>query len=152
MEFGGALKNVVAIAAGAATGLDLGANAVAAIMTRGLAEMTRLAVAAGADPLTLQGLAGVGDLAATCFSPLSRNRRLGELLATGRSVADALAEIGDAVEGAAKAPVVVDLAARHSVDMPIAEQVALVLAGRRTVAEAMTELLQRALKPEAHGT
>lgn len=151
VEFGGALKNVIAIAAGAAAGLELGANAVAAIMTRGLAEMTRLAVAAGADPLTLQGLAGVGDLAATCFSPLSRNRRLGELLARGSGVTDALDAIGEAVEGVATAPVVVELAARHGVDMPIAEQVVLVLAGRRTVREAMAELLQRALKPEVQG-
>lgn len=151
VELGGALKNVIAIAAGAASGLELGANAVAAIMTRGLAEMTRLAVAAGADPMTLQGLAGVGDLAATCFSPLSRNRRLGELLARGSTVPEALAEIGEAVEGAATAPVVSELAAQYGVDMPIAAQVAMVLAGERSVPRAMEELLQRTLKPEVHG-
>src|SRR5690606_34922112 len=85
VELAGALKNVVAIAAGAADGLGMGANTIAAIVTRGLAEMTRLGIAMGAHPLTFQGLAGVGDLAATCFSPLSRNRRLGQELARGAS-------------------------------------------------------------------
>ena len=149
VELGGALKNVVAIAAGAAWGLEFGANAVATIMTRGLAEMTRLGVALGAKPLTFQGLAGVGDLAATCFSPLSRNRRLGELLARGLSPAAALAAIGEAVEGAATAPVALQLARRASVEMPIAEQVVAVLEGRCSVAASMRDLLSRPLGAEA---
>jgi glycerol-3-phosphate dehydrogenase (NAD(P)+) len=149
VELGGALKNVIAIAAGAAWGYNFGANAVATIMTRGLAEMTRLGVALGADAFTFQGLAGVGDLAATCFSPLSRNRRRGELLAAGSSPAAAMATIGEAVEGAGTAPAVVELAARYGVAMPIAEQVAAVLDGRRTVADAMDQLLRRPLGPES---
>jgi len=152
VELGGAFKNVIAIAAGAAWGLSFGANAVATIMTRGLAEMTRLGTAMGARPLTFQGLAGVGDLAATCFSPLSRNRRLGELLAHGKTPRQALAMIGEAVEGAATTPVALTLARRYHVDLPIAEQVAAVLDGRRDVRSAMTELLSRPLKAEAGGT
>jgi hypothetical protein len=142
-ELGGALKNIVAIAAGAAAGLDLGANAIAAIMTRGLAEMTRLGVALGADPSTFQGLAGIGDLAATCYSPLSRNHRLGELLARGMTSAGALAEIAETVEGAATTPVALELARRVGVELPIAEQVAAVLDGTATVGEAMVSLLSR---------
>jgi glycerol-3-phosphate dehydrogenase (NAD(P)+) len=150
VELGGALKNIVAIAAGAAVGLGMGANAVAAIMTRGLAEMTRLGVAMGARALTFQGLAGVGDLAATCYSELSRNRRLGELLARGMAPAEAVRAIGEAVEGAATAPVALDLARSLGVEMPIAEQVAAVLAGTATVPRAMADLLRRELKPEAN--
>ncbi len=149
VEVGGALKNVIAIAAGAAVGMNFGSNAVAAIMTRGLAEITRLGVAIGAKPLTFQGLAGVGDLAATCFSPLSRNRRFGELLAAGRTAAEAAAEIGEAVEGAFTAPVALSLGRRHKVELPIAEQVVDVIEGRASVPEAMTRLLSRALRPEA---
>jgi glycerol-3-phosphate dehydrogenase (NAD(P)+) len=149
VELGGAFKNVIAIAAGAAWGLSFGANAVATIMTRGLAEMTRLGTALGARPLTFQGLAGVGDLAATCFSPLSRNRRLGELLAKGRTLQEALDAIGEAVEGATTAPVALALAKRHAVELPIAEQVAAVLGGNHDVRAAMTELLSRPLKREA---
>lgn len=148
VELAGAIKNVVAIAAGAAAGMGFGSNSIASIMTRGLAEMTRLGVAAGANPMTFSGLAGVGDLAATCFSPLSRNHRLGELLAAGHDAATALAEIGEAVEGASTAPIAVELGHRHGVDMPIAEQVAAVVTGERDVPAAMTALLSRALKPE----
>lgn len=143
IELAGAMKNVIAIAAGAAVGLGLGANTIAAILTRGLAEMTRLGAALGADPLTFLGLAGIGDLAATCYSPLSRNRRLGELLATGLSTPEALAEIGEAVEGASTAPVAVELARLHGVELPIARQVTDVLEGRSTIQEAMALLLNR---------
>jgi glycerol-3-phosphate dehydrogenase (NAD(P)+) len=143
VELGGALKNVIAIAAGAAWGLGLGTNAVAAVMTRGLAEMTRLGVALGADPLTFQGLAGIGDLSATCFSDLSRNRRLGELLAAGVPAADAIARIGEAVEGVATAPVALALARQCRVETPITEAVTAVLEGRQNVARAMSELLAR---------
>ncbi len=135
--------------AGAAWGLEFGANTVASIMTRGLAEMTRLGVACGADALTFQGLAGVGDLAATCFSPLSRNRRFGELLARGRTAAEARAEIGETVEGAATAPVALSLARVLGVDLPITLEVARVVAGEATVAGAMAGLLARPLKGEA---
>lgn len=148
VELGGALKNVIAIAAGAAAGLEAGSNAIAAIMTRGLAEMTRLGTALGADPLTFQGLAGVGDLAATCFSPLSRNRRLGELLARGHPLEQALDIIGEAVEGVPTAPVALAKAKTLGIDVPVTEQVAAVLAGRATVIEAMRTLLSRPLTEE----
>lgn len=149
VELAGAFKNVVAIAAGVAWGLGFGANTVAAIMTRGLAEMTRLGVAMGANPATFQGLAGVGDLSATCFSPLSRNRRLGELLARGYLPDKALEEIGQVVEGATTAPVVVTLARRMGVEMPIAQHVVAALDGSETVIEAMAALLDRPLTTEA---
>lgn len=149
VELGGALKNVIAIAAGAAWGLQFGANTVATIMTRGLAEMTRLGVACGAEPLTFQGLAGIGDLAATCFSPLSRNRRFGELLAQGKAVADALDLIGETVEGAATAEIALSLARRFGVDLPITGEVARVVGGHKTIAQAMADLLSRPLKGEA---
>ncbi|MCC7366354.1 MAG: NAD(P)-dependent glycerol-3-phosphate dehydrogenase [Dehalococcoidia bacterium] len=149
VEVAGALKNPIAIAAGACVALGLGANAVAAVMTRGLAEITRFGVALGADPLTFQGLAGVGDLVATCYSPLSRNHRLGNLLASGKSPGDALAEIGEAVEGATTAPVALRVAAAHGVDLPITEQVAAVLAGEVGVQEAMLRLLSRRLTAES---
>jgi glycerol-3-phosphate dehydrogenase (NAD(P)+) len=150
LEFAGAVKNVVAIAAGAAAGLGFGANTIAAIVTRGLAEITRLGVALGANVDTFLGLAGVGDLTATCFSPLSRNRRLGELLATGMSARDALSTIGEAVEGAATAPVVLELGRLNRIDLPITAQVCAVLAGRTGVREAMSELLTRQLKAESN--
>jgi len=149
VEFAGAYKNVIAIASGAAWGLNFGANTVASIMTRGLAEMGRLGAALGADPMTFQGLAGVGDLAATCFSPLSRNRRFGELLAGGKSVAEARAVIGEAIEGAATAAVALELARRHGVELPICAAVAAVVNGEKDVAGAMVALLSRPLKTEA---
>ncbi len=149
VEVAGAIKNVIAIAAGAAVGLGLGANTIAAIVTRGLAEMTRLGTGLGADPLTFLGLAGIGDLSATCYSPLSRNRRLGELLAAGLGATEALAEIGEAVEGAATAPVAVELGRRRGIELPIAEQVTAVLEGRATVHEAMAALLSRPPTSEA---
>lgn len=144
----GAMKNVVAIAVGAGFGLGFGANIAAAILTRGLAEMTRIGVALGADPLTFQGLAGVGDLAASCFSPLSRNYRLGELIARGATPDAAREAIGEVVEGAATAPIAAHLAARLGVDAPIATTVAAALEGRMTVPEAMNALLSRQLKTE----
>ncbi len=148
VELGGALKNVVAIAAGVAAGLGLGANSIAALTTRGLAEITRLAVAEGASASTLLGLAGVGDLMATCYSPLSRNHRFGERLAAGDTPAQALAAAGGVVEGAATAPVALALAARHGLDLPIAEQVNAVVAGERSVTDALEALLSRDLRAE----
>jgi glycerol-3-phosphate dehydrogenase (NAD(P)+) len=149
VELAGAYKNVLAIAAGIAWGLGFGANTVAALMTRGLAEMSRLGVALGADELTFQGLAGLGDLAATCFSPLSRNRRFGELLAQGSGVASAREAIGEAVEGVATATVALEVAARHGVELPICAEVAAVVEGRKTVPEAIAGLLARPLRAEA---
>jgi len=148
VELGGALKNVVAIAAGAASGLGFGANAMAAIMTRGLAEITRLGVALGASAATFSGLAGVGDLAATSFSPLSRNHRLGLLLARGESPDQALTVIGEAVEGAATARAALQLGRRTGTETPIAEQVTAVLDRRTSLPEAVTALLTRSLKAE----
>ncbi len=148
VELAGALKNVVAIAAGVAAGLELGANSLAALTTRGLAEITRLAVAEGASAPTLLGLAGVGDLMATCYSPLSRNHRFGERLAAGDTPAQALDAAGGVVEGAATAPVALALAARHGLDLPIAEQVDAVIRGERSVTEALEALLSRDLRAE----
>lgn len=143
VEVAGALKNVVAIATGIAWGLDAGTNAVAALMTRGLAELTRLGVALGANASTFGGLAGVGDLAATCFSPLSRNRRFGELLARGMSAHDARSAIGEAVEGIATTEAAVRLGQELQVDLPICNEVLAVLRGGRTPHQAVAALMGR---------
>ena len=111
--------------------------------------MLRLGVAMGADPLTFQGLAGVGDLAATCFSDLSRNHRMGTLLARGLGVEGALKEVGETVEGVATAPVAVRVAANHRVELPICEAVAGVVSGKLTIAEAAPALLRRPFAAEA---
>jgi glycerol-3-phosphate dehydrogenase (NAD(P)+) len=143
VEIGGALKNVVAIAAGVSIGLDAGVNAMAALMTRGLAEIARLGVVLGAEPATFLGLAGLGDLVATCGSPLSRNRRLGEFLARGQTLEASRAAIGETVEGAATAPLAVELGRSRGVEMPIAEAVAAILSGFSTVEAATEQLLGR---------
>ena len=148
VEFGGALKNIVAIAAGMVDGFGSGDNAKAAIITRGLAEISRLGVAAGADPLTFQGLAGMGDVIATSYSPLSRNRRLGELIARGLSLEAALAEIGETAEGATTTPAALRLAARLGVEMPIAEGLHGILYGGIAPRDAVAALLGRDPKPE----
>lgn len=148
VELGGALKNIVAIAAGMVDALGYGDNAKAAVMTRGLAEMTRLGVAAGADPLTFQGLAGVGDLIATSYSRLSRNRRLGERLAQGASLADVLKESGETAEGAGTTPAALRLAERLGVEMPIAEGLRSILYEGVSPADAVTALLRRDPKSE----
>jgi glycerol-3-phosphate dehydrogenase (NAD(P)+) len=148
VEFGGALKNIVAIVAGMVDALGYGDNAKAAIMTRGLGEITRLGVAAGADPLTFLGLAGVGDLIATSISPLSRNRRLGELVAKGRTLDEALGEIGQTAEGAATTPAALGLAARLGVAMPITEGLHAILYKGLPLQEAIAALLQRDSGPE----
>ncbi len=122
-ELGGALKNVYAIAAGAVEGRQLGDNARAAIITRGLAELIELGSQLGGEPLTLAGLAGMGDLLATCISPQSRNARVGRELGSGRSIEDVLADMDQVAEGVKAAKVVKELAARHRVFMPIAAQV-----------------------------
>ncbi len=129
VELCAAAKNVIALAAGACDGLGVGDNAKAALVTRGLVEMARLGEAAGADPETFSGLAGMGDLIVTCWHPSGRNRRAGELIALGRGPAEAAAEIGQVVEGLTTAPVLRDLSHRLGVELPITEGVCEVLAG-----------------------
>jgi len=148
VELGGALKNVIALGAGVADGLGLGQNAKASFMTRGLAEMIRLGVAAGANPLTFGGLSGLGDLIATCESPLSRNRSFGERLGRGRSLEDASGGSPHVVEGLTTARAALQLAERHRIEMPIAATVVSVLDGRLTVREAIGALMSRGARPE----
>jgi glycerol-3-phosphate dehydrogenase (NAD(P)+) len=150
-EIGGALKNVIAIAAGVADGLGYGTNTKAALITRGLAELARLGTAAGGHPLTFLGLSGNGDLVATCSSPQSRNYRLGQELAHGRSAEEVLATQSAVVEGAATAPVAVELAARLNVDVPIARSVVALLRGERTAPELVSQLMGREGKAEFAG-
>jgi glycerol-3-phosphate dehydrogenase (NAD(P)+) len=130
VEFCGAAKNVIALAAGGVDGLDLGDNAKAAVITRGVAEMTRLGSACGARPETFAGLAGMGDLMVTCWSDLGRNRRAGELIARGASPEQAVAEIGQVVEGLTAAPVLRDLSRRLGIELPITEAVCGILDGQ----------------------
>jgi glycerol-3-phosphate dehydrogenase (NAD(P)+) len=151
VELCGALKNVVALAAGFVDGLGFGDSAKAGIITRGLAEMTRLGVAAGAHPVTFAGLAGVGDLIATCMSPLSRNRRAGELMASGMSWADAAARLDGVAEGVFTVRGALDLAGEHGVELPIAEQVAAVIHDGRPPMAAVAELMGREPKDELAG-
>src|SRR4029078_2418686 len=117
-EVGAALKNVIAIAAGIAEGIGVGDNTRAAVITRGLGELTRLGVAMGGEPATFAGLTGMGDLVATCVSPYSRNRRVGEQLGMGRSLEDVLGGMSMVAEGVKAAVTVRELAARHDIDMP----------------------------------
>lgn len=147
-EMGGALKNVIALAVGIATGMGLGHNATALIMTRGLAESTRLAKALGAEPSTLAGLSGMGDLVATCSSPFSRNRSFGTHLGHGLSVDEAAAETRQTTEGVKSAEAILGLARAHGVEMPITTVVTAVLLGKATLDEAAAELMQRPPKPE----
>jgi glycerol-3-phosphate dehydrogenase (NAD(P)+) len=148
VEFGGALKNIIAIAGGIVDALHFGDNAKAALITRGLAEMTRLGVAAGANPLTFQGLAGVGDVIATSYSPLSRNRRLGEMVAGGTPLDDALGQLGGTAEGVTTIPAALRLAERYGVEMPVTEGLERVLyRGARPVDE-MRSLMDREPRAE----
>ncbi|MDP9468799.1 MAG: NAD(P)-dependent glycerol-3-phosphate dehydrogenase [Chloroflexota bacterium] len=151
VELSGALKNVIALAAGFVDGLGLGDSGKAGIITRGLAEITRLGVAAGAQPMTFAGLAGVGDLIATCMSPLSRNRRAGELMASGLSWADAAAQLNGVAEGVFTVRGALELAAQHRVELPIAQQVEAVVHGGRPPMQAVAELMSRAPKDELAG-
>jgi len=143
VEYAGALKNIVGIAAGACDGMGAGDNGKAAIMTRGLAEMARLGLAAGARVLTFAGLAGLGDCVVTCMSPHSRNRRFGEAIARGATLDGALAEIAMAVEGVNATRVAARLAIRYGVDMPITREVHAVLFEGKPISEAMTDLMSR---------
>ena len=151
VELCGALKNVVALAAGFVDGLGFGDSAKAGIITRGLAEMTRLGVAAGAHPVTFAGLAGVGDLIATCMSPLSRNRHAGELMAAGASWTDAAARLNGVAEGVFTVRGALELAAEHGVELPIAEQVAAVVHEGRPPMAAVDALMGREPKDELAG-
>ncbi len=149
-ELGGALKNVMAIAAGVCDGLNLGANAKASLITRALAEMVRVAVALGAKANTLYGLSGLGDLLATCNSPLSRNYRLGYGLAQGKSVTTLLQELQTTVEGLHTTQVLVELAEQRGLQVPIAQQVYQLLHHRVTPQQAVVELMGRDLQSEFH--
>jgi len=148
VEIGGALKNVIAIAAGVVEGLGLGHNALAGLITRGLAEMSRLACAAGAKRETLSGLTGLGDLVLTCTGALSRNRHVGIELATGRKVDDVLAGMKMVAEGVRTAEAALALAARYNVELPIAAQVAELLSGRKDPKTALYELMLRPQRAE----
>jgi glycerol-3-phosphate dehydrogenase (NAD(P)+) len=143
VELGGALKNVVSIAGGMVDYFGFGDNAKAAVLSRGLAEITRLAVAAGADPLTLQGLAGVGDLIASAYSPLARNRRLGELLAAGGTLEATLASLGETAEGATTIPAALHLASKLGVELPITEALNSVLYQGIPPLDAVSALMAR---------
>ena len=151
VELAGALKNIVAIVAGAAEQLGMGDNAKAAITTRGLAEMTRLGAAMGANPLTFAGLAGIGDILATSTSALSRNHRLGVELASGRAWPDIEGTLPGVAEGAYTVRAAVALAARHGVDMPIAGEVHAVLYEDKDVRASIVDLLARSSKDELTG-
>lgn len=148
VELGGAVKNVIAIAAGVVEGLGLGHNPAAALITRGLAEMTRLAVACGARPETLAGLAGLGDLVLTCTGDLSRNRQVGIELARGRRLDEIVGSMRMVAEGVKTTAATVALSVRYRVEMPVAQQVHRLLQGEVTAGEAIRELMERSLKEE----
>lgn len=149
VQLGGAVKNVIAIGAGISDGMGFGANARTALITRGLAEISRLGVSMGADPLTFMGMAGLGDLVLTCTDNQSRNRRFGLLLGQGYNAEDALAEIGQVVEGFRNTQEVHELAKRQGVDMPIVEQMYQVLYLGKSAKEASLTLLSRDRKEES---
>lgn len=142
-ELGGAFKNVVAIAAGMGEGLGVGENTRAAVITRGLAELTRLGVSMGGDPTTFSGLAGMGDLLATCMSPQSRNRHVGEQLGLGRTIEEVVAEMDQVAEGVKTTRVVMELGAKHHVDLRIASEVYGVLYEGRRARDAYRGLTRR---------
>jgi len=148
VELAGALKNVIALAAGILEGLGMGHNTRAALITRGLAEITRLGVALGAEPATFAGLAGMGDLILTATGPLSRNHQLGVELGEGKRLEEALAGRASVAEGVNTARSAVTLAERHGVELPIAREVAEVLFNRKSPSQAVSDLMERELKPE----
>jgi glycerol-3-phosphate dehydrogenase (NAD(P)+) len=147
-ELGGAVKNVIALACGIAVGMGFGDNTLASIITRGLAETSRLGMALGADPMTFAGLAGLGDLVATCNSPLSRNRTFGELLGSGLSVSEATARTKQTTEGVKSCQAILELAGRYGVDMPITEQVVNVVYEGHQPTDMVKALMARETKPE----
>ncbi|MCI0436800.1 MAG: NAD(P)H-dependent glycerol-3-phosphate dehydrogenase, partial [Gemmatimonadetes bacterium] len=149
VEIGGALKNVTAIAAGVVEGLGLGHNALAALITRGLAETTRLACAVGGERATLAGLTGLGDLVLTCTGQLSRNRMLGVELARGRRLTEILAGMKMVAEGVRTTGAALELGERHGVELPIAEQMSEVLAERKDPRAAVEDLMLRRQRAES---
>ncbi len=148
VELGAALKNIIAIGAGICDGLGLGSNSIAALITRGLAEITRLAIALGGRPRTLSGLAGLGDLVLTCNGDLSRNRTVGIELAKGRKLADIVSSMTMIAEGVETTAAACDLARKYHVDMPITVQMDAILRGQTSPRDAIRELMERALKTE----
>jgi glycerol-3-phosphate dehydrogenase (NAD(P)+) len=150
-EIAGALKNVIALAVGAAAGLGFGDNTRAALITRGLAELARLGVALGGNPMTFAGLAGMGDLVATCTSEKSRNRHVGFELGRGRTLDEIVAEMHMVAEGVKTTSAVLELAAEHGVEMPIATMVGAVLHEGLRAADMVPALMLREAKPELHG-
>lgn len=152
VQLGGAVKNVIAIGAGMSDGIGFGANARTALITRGLAEMSRLGSALGADPSTFMGMAGLGDLVLTCTDNQSRNRRFGIMLGQGKGVQEAQDSIGQVVEGYRNTKEVLALAQRHGVEMPITEQIYQVLYCHKDAREAALSLLGRARKDEKPST
>lgn len=148
VEMGGALKNVMALAAGVVEGLGFGSNTAAALMTRGLSEMTRLGVACGGSPSTFAGLAGMGDLVLTCTGALSRNRGVGIQLGRGKSLSDILAGMKMVAEGVPTTSAALLLSRRHGVEMPITESVEMILSGKLSAGDAVAALLRRPLKTE----
>jgi glycerol-3-phosphate dehydrogenase (NAD(P)+) len=148
VQIGGALKNVIAIAAGIADGLGFGHNARAAIITRGLAEMTRIAVRKGSNPLTLSGLSGMGDLVLTCTGELSRNRRVGVELGKGRPLQQVLGEMKEVAEGVKTAKSARDMARTLGVELPICEQVYAIMYEGKDPKQAVVELMKRNPKSE----
>lgn len=151
VQLGGALKNVMAIGSGIADGLGFGSNARAALITRGLAEITRVAVARGGNPITLSGLSGLGDLVLTCTGDLSRNRRVGIELGQGKKLPEILKGLGHVAEGVATATSARELARRLGVEVPITEQVYQILHGGTDPRQAVIDLMTRELKPEFRG-
>jgi glycerol-3-phosphate dehydrogenase (NAD(P)+) len=151
VELGGALKNIIAIGAGFNDGVGYGENAKAAFITRGLAEIARLGIAAGAHPLTFSGLAGIGDLVATCASSLSRNHQLGQRLAAGEKLEQILASTHSVAEGISTTKAALQMAAHYHVEMPITEQLGLVLFEGLDPRKAVPELMMRDLKDEMEG-
>ena len=147
-EVAGVVKNVIAIAAGMAEGMEFGDNTRATLITRGLAEMSRLGVAMGGDPLTFAGLAGMGDLIATCSSKQSRNNSVGLALGRGQTIEEILASMNMVAEGVKSSPSVLDLAARYGVEMPITEQVVAVCHHGHNAREALVSLMSRSNKSE----
>ena len=150
-ELGGAVKNVIALAVGIAVGMGLGDNTRATLITRGLAEITRLGIALGADEHTFAGLAGLGDLVASCNSPLARNRAFGEQLGRGLPLSEVLAGTTQTVEGVKSSQSVLELARRHGVEMPMTEVIAAVLHDGLEVRQAAVLLASRSAKPERYG-
>jgi glycerol-3-phosphate dehydrogenase (NAD(P)+) len=150
-ELGGAVKNVIALAVGMAHGMGFGDNAKASLITRGLAETARLGTALGADPYTFAGLAGLGDLVATCWSPLSRNRTFGEQLGRGQQVAEMLADTRHVVEGVKSCESIRELAHHNGVDMPIVDHVVAVVYDGMAPLDMLRSLMSRAAKPERYG-